>query len=982
MSQQRVASLALLLLSAATPARAQSLDPTPETKPPIELDGSIGPGGDVPFDGVTWSITDTLGQYRGESLFHSFGRFDVPGGQIAEFSAVATPEHALPERVFARVTWGERSDIEGTLRSTIAGADLYLINPAGVRFEGGAQLDVQGSFHVTSAGRIDFSEGKSFTAFATDPPPLLTIEEPSSYGFLPEGGGAIEIGVLDQELSVPGGRTFDLVGGEIDVFGGARRVFFSPGSRFGLVAAGSSVDVVADLQSFDPTKLSSDIELGQVSIRGALIGMSLPAGSLLVRGGSLHLEGSGISANHNGVEPTAFEKAIDIAVRDQLDIVARSTLNVISGGTTSTGINPAGEIDLSGGAIHIAGFSEVLTSTAGDVHGSDLVVRASSLDLSDGGRLRSETRGRQAGGSIDVGATELSLTSGSRILSEARNAGKGGAIHIDASRIDANDAGFSATGTAIASTTTGALGVAAGNISIDADSISLRDGAQIFSSTSGSGNAGAVRVNADEIALDGRVIDPSDPTNVRSRAALIETRALPGSTGLAGELQLDGSVLGVAIETGTLTVSDGAEVGTATQGLGAAGDLVLDVSDSVLLEGGASGPATLQSRATAALGNPAVGAGGLVRIATPLLELRDGGQITSATTGTGDAGTVEIDAGTLKLAGSAGQNESGIFAQTLAEGLPSAGSAGGVAIATSGDVELRDGARISVETRNDQPAGNIAIDAQGQLLLDGASISAEATATSTAAGGSIEIAAEGGVVLRNGALIEASSRGTDAAGSVEIDAGPRLEMNNSSISTESITEDNPGGGQIRISADDQIRLTDSSINTSVAAGGGDGGDIHIDPELMLVNRSQIRADAFDGNGGRIFIRADNFVMSASSAITASSRGPGDGVDGVIVIDSPEAEVSSERAEPAAQYLDVAGLLRTSCGAAGSQAATFVVATVAGLPASPEGPLPAPLWDALAEAPAVRAGAAPISSRDLRSLRVAALAGGCDAQEEL
>jgi len=223
------AALGLALLPAL--ARAQAVDPTPETTPPIELDGSIGPGGDVPHDDTTgtWSITDTLGKYNqnGSSLFHSFGRFDVPGGQTAEFSAT----HGTPERVFARVTWGEPSDIEGTLRSTIlgpggVGADFYLINPAGVRFAGGtagggaAHLDVQGSFHATSAGQINFRDGSAFTANASDPAPLLSIAEPWSYGFLPTSAAPIEVEVPDVALGVPGGKTLALIGGEIDLFGG------------------------------------------------------------------------------------------------------------------------------------------------------------------------------------------------------------------------------------------------------------------------------------------------------------------------------------------------------------------------------------------------------------------------------------------------------------------------------------------------------------------------------------------------------------------------------------------------------------------------------------------------------------------------------------------------------------------------------------------------------------------------------------------
>src|SRR5262249_39589384 len=149
----------------------------------------------------------------------------------------------------------------------------------------------------------------------------------------------------------------------------------------------------------------------------------------------------------------------------------------------------------------------------------------------------------------------------------------------------------------------------------------------------------------------------------------------------------------------------------------------------------------------------------------------------------------------------------------------------------------------------------------------------------------------------------------------------------------------------------------------------------IDPQLMILNRSAIHADAADGDGGNVSITAGTFVRSEGSEITATSHNGG--LNGAIVITSPDSVLNTERAAPAQGYLDAAGLLRTSCGAAGGQTASFVVARVAGLPASPEGPLPAPLWDALPESSAPAAGTPVVGEPD-RTLRVAALAGGCEA----
>jgi filamentous hemagglutinin family protein len=964
-------------------ASAQSLDPTPDTTPAIELDGSIPSDAELVFDGTTWFVTDELGSRSGESLFHSFGRFNVPAGQIAEFSARVTPERpVLPERVFARVTWGDPSEIRGTLRSTIEGADLYLMNPAGVSFEGGARLEVDGSFHVSSAGRIDFGAGQSFTASPADPPPVLTIEEPARYGFLPGGGGPIEFGLLEAgPFSVKEGRTLSAVGGDVKIRSDDRRFTFSaPGSLIVLIAGGPGLELPFPLEAFDPAAVDPSLPLGEVSLLASRIAASLPAGSIVIRGGKVTLESSAIGVNHDAAVPSRFEAAVDVAARGELVVTGRGGISTASRGADGR------EIRLAGDRITISSDSELLSRTSGSNAGSKIVVRGGSLYLLDGGRLRSLSSNQGTGGAIDVRVSELTLLRGGRIVSEATGAGTGGSLRIRSATLEANDAGYSVAGTVIQSTTGATADGDAGSIEVlVAERIELRDGAQIFSRTEGSGDAGSVRVEAPEIELSGRILDPSDPEpdplKKRNRPSLIETRARPGSSGYAGQPLFEDdilvSVLGVSIEADSLRVLDGADVGTATQGSGASGDLEVHARDSVLLQGGPNGPATLQSRASASIGSPDVGAGGQVWITTPALSLLDGGQITSATTGTGDAGTVDLDVGRLEIRGRSSFGESGLFAQTLAPALADAGSAGGVNVVASGDVEIADGARISVETSNANRAGDVAIDAGGRVIVDAATISAQATDFASAPGGSISITADGGIELRNGALIEARSLGAGDAGSIRLAGGPILELSDSTVGTEA---EEAGGGRIFLIAEEQILLTDSTVDTSVATGKGDGGNVSVDPELLLLNRSGIHADAIDGNGGVVVIRAGSFVRSAGSAVTADAFGEGN--PGIVAIESPEADLASERAQPAQEFLDAAGLLRTACGGSASQASSFVVERVAGLPASPEGPLPAPLWDALAASDLAGAGsgAPALAEGSAARLPAAALAGGCSGRE--
>lgn len=63
---------------------------------------------------------------------------------------------------------------------------------------------------------------------------------------------------------------------------------------------------------------------------------------------------------------------------------------------------------------------------------------------------------------------------------------------------------------------------------------------------------------------------------------------------------------------------------------------------------------------------------------------------------------------------------------------------------------------------------------------------------------------------------------------------------------------------------------------------GGGGNIEVDAALGLLERSEIRANAFEGRGGNIAIRMDGFIPDRTSEVTASSERD---VDGEIEIQS-------------------------------------------------------------------------------------------------
>jgi filamentous hemagglutinin family protein len=159
----------------------------------------LGPTGSL--TGPNFVIPDTVGQTVGPNLFHSFGLFNINTGESATFTGPSSIENVL-----SRVTGGSSSFIDGLLRTQFENAspNLFLLNPAGVLFGPNASLDVQGSFHVSTADYLKLGDGGRFEA--TNPEDsVLTVAPPEAFGFLGERQPA-GIAVQGSRLQVPDGR--------------------------------------------------------------------------------------------------------------------------------------------------------------------------------------------------------------------------------------------------------------------------------------------------------------------------------------------------------------------------------------------------------------------------------------------------------------------------------------------------------------------------------------------------------------------------------------------------------------------------------------------------------------------------------------------------------------------------------------------------------------------------------------------------------
>jgi large exoprotein involved in heme utilization and adhesion len=158
-------------------------------------------------------------------------------------------------------------------------------------------------------------------------------------------------------------------------------------------------------------------------------------------------------------------------------------------------------------------------------------------------------------------------------------------------------------------------------------------------------------------------------------------------------------------------------------------------------------------------------------------------------------------------------------------------------------------------------------------------------------------------------------------------------MTNSSVTTEALQS---SGGAIKIITPPSgtVQLTDSTISASVLDGTGGGGSVNIDPQFVILQNSQILAQAVQGPGGNISIATNLLLPDTTSVISASSQF---GQQGNIVIQSPVSPASGKIVPLGQKPLIETSLVSQRCAAvADGKSSSFTVAGRDALPAEPGG----------------------------------------------
>src|SRR5215510_497177 len=195
---------------------------------PSGLNTQVSPPANLPSGKVQYDITGGTRPGGGGNLFHSFGDFNVPTNNIANFlnkgsfdsNGNLLADGLATSNILGRVTGGNISNIFGMIQTTnFANANLFLMNPAGFLFGPNATVNVGGMVAFTTADYLRLQGGPN-DIFYADPAKasILTSAPVAAYGFLGSNPGAIT--VQGSQLSVTPGQSISLVGGNITIQSG------------------------------------------------------------------------------------------------------------------------------------------------------------------------------------------------------------------------------------------------------------------------------------------------------------------------------------------------------------------------------------------------------------------------------------------------------------------------------------------------------------------------------------------------------------------------------------------------------------------------------------------------------------------------------------------------------------------------------------------------------------------------------------------
>ncbi len=910
--------LTLICLAGNLPAQSQTY--TPSNRPPV-ADPSLG----TTVSGSNNTFTINGGLTKGQTLFHSFTDFSVPtNGRVNFTNSTGNRD------IITRVTGTSFSDINGIVNTN--GANFFLINPNGITFGTGAQLNVGKAFVGTTANGLNLVDGsgRTFTFGTNQSGDALLKVSPSvlfNVASLNIGTGSGAINNFGTLQTANESQYIGLIGGNVNFDGGK------------ILAPGGRVDI-GGLNADGVVSVNSD---------GLVFNSTVPTRSnvTITNGSSVSVRAKSIL---NPVDPVFFPNVTSPG--SSINISA-NRIEVSKSGERFTSDPGDGKINQALGGLD-AGLevnSGTKTGTIGNISlnatGDILIQRAALFNL-----VRSGAQGNQgSGGGIKIVGNNITVTDKSEISADLYGTGRGGDVDIKA----------------------------LGNFSLveptPPDIIDRPKYAEsvIAASTYGSGKSGKVTIVAGGNAV------VSDRNTI---ASTVEVTGIGDSSG-------------IKIDAGTLQVLNGGEILTlaaasTTNGQGNAGNIDITTTGDITISG-SKNPGAFRDRNDAykplssiASSSFRSGKAGKVTVTTPgklTVTNRAGIRSQIVENGNGDSGGININAGELVLSNFSQISSSlGTYGQSTTDNPR--GTAGDINIKTTGNITLNEdssldpiifklvendfspsiifssvfgtgkGGKIAIETpgkisigSRDTIASNVEPNGQGDsaginikagelLLFNEGQILSFATGIPTKTGnaGNIDIKTTGDITIygKNSpaaadaivdskgnnakflSKISSSSFRQGAAGKIFIDAGGTISLLNRGGITSAGDVELPGNsaGDITISSkqlnldrgDISLAARNTSANLKIATQNsismvndssiltnntnGAAGNITISSPLITLGTSKIDAQSNGGSGGKIDISGNDLLLlrrQSQISTNASSTIQADGNAGNIDI---------------------------------------------------------------------------------------------------
>lgn len=651
----------------------------------ITLDGTLGAA--QTLNGPIYVIPQAAGQTVGSNLFHSFGIFNLIGNEAAFFESAGNINN-----IFARVTGGSRSIINGSIFTESSNVNLFLVNPSGIVFGPNAFINVggatRGSFVATTADALVWSNGSQFSATNPGSPnSLLTIVGDPS-GFLFSMKSPQPIDVIGSTLRVPEGQSLLFLGGDIKLDSSFLYVDLAEGGRIELggMAESGTVELMTNGNILS-LNFPKNVTLANVSLinRSLLDVTAGNGGSIAINARNIDILGGsqlvvGLLPNISTSESQAGDFTLNATER-----ITISESSGIQNAVAERAMGNAGNINITAGSLLVNNGAAIVASTFGQGNAGSIFINTRESVSFNGTNVDEtfpsavfssvELGAKGQGGDITIITGTLSVTNGAQLVALSRSAeGSAGNLIINArDRVDF--AGQSKNGI-FASAASSSLGENAigngGDIRITTKTVSVTNGAQLAASTLGQGNAGNIQIKA----FDAVNISGTDAINGQSSGLFTSTDI--NSTGKGGNIVVntnlfrlsDNAVLdartsntrnggNINLNANLVEVLNGAQIITLTSNSGQAGQIKVNATDRVIING--SDPnfnervakfslnvANVDAASGFFVRSDSSGSAGDIEVNSPFLVLDNGGKLIAESASV-NGGNITLNIGDLLL---------------------------------------------------------------------------------------------------------------------------------------------------------------------------------------------------------------------------------------------------------------------------------------------------------------------------------------------